>query len=89
MHRIISLLPIGPNSFVSRLLQHVILLTYEHVLFIYASCEQVDFIQKIVKKGIDANAKQKNGKMHVETTIMESIQHYSWFSIFFVFFLFH
>jgi len=32
-HRIISFSPIGPNSFVSRLLQHVILLTNEHVLF--------------------------------------------------------
>jgi hypothetical protein len=32
-HGIISLLPIGPNSFVSRLVQRVILLTYEHVSF--------------------------------------------------------
>jgi hypothetical protein len=32
-HCIISLLPIGQNSFVSTLFQHVMLLTYEHVLF--------------------------------------------------------
>jgi len=32
-HCIISLLPIGQNSFVSRLFQHVILLMYEYVLF--------------------------------------------------------
>ncbi len=32
-HCIISLLPIGQNSFVSMLFQHVMLLTYEHVLF--------------------------------------------------------
>jgi len=88
-HCIISLLPIGWNSFVSRLLQHVILFTYEHVLFNQASCEYVDIIQNIVNKGIDANAKHKNGRMHLETTIMESFQYYSWYSNCFLFFLFH
>jgi hypothetical protein len=28
------------------------------------------------------NTKHKNGKTHLETTIMESIQYYSWFSIY-------
>jgi hypothetical protein len=73
---IISLLPIGRNSFVSRLLQHVMLLTYEHVLCNYTLCEYVGIIQKNVTERIDVNAKHKNGKMHVETTIMESFQYY-------------
>jgi len=81
-HHIISLVAIGPNSFVSRLLQHVILLTYEHVSFNWASYEYVDIIQKIVNKRMDVNAKQKNGKMHMKTTVMHSFQYYSWYSIF-------
>jgi len=36
------------------------LLTYEHVLFNYASCEYVDMIQKFINKEIYANAKHKN-----------------------------
>jgi hypothetical protein len=64
------------------------LLTYEHVLFNYASCEYVDMIQKIINKEIYANAKHKNGKMHMETTIMESFQYYSWYSNFILFLFF-
>jgi hypothetical protein len=31
----------------------------------------------VVNKGIDANAKHQNEKMHVGRTIMESFQYYS------------
>jgi hypothetical protein len=31
---------------------------------------------------MDVNAKQKNGKMHMKTTVMDSFQYYSWYSIF-------
>jgi hypothetical protein len=38
-------------------------LTYEHVLFIWVSCEYIDIIQKIVNKGTYVNAKNENEKM--------------------------
>jgi len=43
-------------------------------------------IQKIINKEINANAKHTNTKMHMETTIMESFQYYSWCSILFCFY---
>jgi hypothetical protein len=40
---------------------------------------------KIINKEINANAKHMNTKMHMETTIMESFQYYSWCSNLFFF----
>jgi ankyrin repeat protein len=43
-------------------------LTYEHVLFNWASCEYIDTIQKIVNKGRYVNAKNENEKMFLHLT---------------------
>jgi hypothetical protein len=68
-HCIISLLPFSRNSFISRLVQHVMLLTREHVLFCEASGEYV-------------NAKGEYGKMSLHLACkkitMKLFQHYSW-----------
>jgi hypothetical protein len=36
-----------------KLFQHVMSLTYEHVLFSYVSCEYVNIVQQIVNKRIN------------------------------------
>jgi hypothetical protein len=38
------------------------LLTYEHVLSNYTSCEYFDIVERIVNKGANVNAKGENGK---------------------------
>jgi hypothetical protein len=63
-HCIISLLPFSKKQFISKLFQHVMSLTYEHVLFNYSLCIYVDIIQKIiVNQGINVNANREDGKM--------------------------
>jgi hypothetical protein len=70
-HCIISLLPFDQNSFISRLFQHVMSLTYEHVLSNAASYEYyISIVQKIVNKGANVNAKDENGKMSFALTYM-------------------
>ncbi len=70
-HCTISLLAFDQNSFISKLFQHVMSLTYEHVLFNEASYEYyISIVQKIVNKGANVNAKDENGKMSFVITYM-------------------
>jgi hypothetical protein len=64
-HGIISFLPFCSNSFISKLFQHVMSFTYEHVLFISVSYEYVENVQKIINKGTNVNAKGENGKKNL------------------------
>jgi hypothetical protein len=65
---IISLLSFGQNIFMSKLFQHIMSLTYEHVLNNLTSRVYVDIVQKIVNKGVHINAKSKNEKMLLHLT---------------------
>jgi len=58
----VSLLHFGQNPYILRLFQHVMSLTYKHVLSNYASCQCIEIVQDIVSKKINANAKGDNGK---------------------------
>ncbi len=82
-HCIISLLFSGQNPFISSLLQHVLSLTYEHVLSSQVLCGCVNILQEIINKGIDVDAKNGNEKVpsiqHVKIIMMEL--YYSWYSI--------
>jgi len=55
--------PLGRNSFILRLFQHVMSFTYEHVLSNSASYEYADIVQDIVNRGVNVNTKGENGKL--------------------------
>jgi len=58
----VSLLDFGQNSYILRLFQHVISLTYKHVLSNYASYWYIEIVQEIVRKKTNVNAEGDNGK---------------------------